>query len=143
MSDTKPSHASAPFEALLAASPLPMVGKTFEVWFKFEADLLASIQATMTELMGRQQEAAAAAREAFVRMAECRKPTEFWKIQQEFWSDCAQRTASNGSAVSATLLEFSRKTAADLETAGRAVMESARESGGELLRAAGSKPTSD
>jgi len=143
MSDRKPQHPETmPFEAMLNASPLPMVGKMVEAWFKFEADLLAGMQATMSEWMTRQQKAGAAASDVFTRLTECRDPAEFWKVQQQSWADCAQRAAADSSALSATLLEFSRKAAADIEQAGNTVMASAREGATELKQAAASKPGS-
>jgi len=137
MSEAKRPTSQAPFDALPV---LPVFSKTIEMWLKYQADLISGIHSTMTEWMDRQQEAVTAAQKAIARMSECRDPADFVKIQQEFWSECMQRTATNTNAFGATMYELTRKTAADIEEAGRAALQHAQDAGTELLKAAGSKP---
>jgi hypothetical protein len=144
MSDKRPSRSRIPVQipvnVEIGVPGLPALAKIADLWLECQVDLLTGAEATMIQWLERQREAADTLGQAIHRMSECRRPEDFMAVQQQFWSDCAQRTASETTAFGSACYELSRKAAADIGDAGRAVMDNVRDAGTTMLTAAGSKP---
>lgn len=113
------------------------------LWFASHAELLANVDALTHAWLDRRREGVEAMREAIQQMTECQDPAEMLQIQQEWLSGAVRRTADDIAALNDGISSMTKKATTEFERAARRVTEPLHPAGGEMLKAAGSKPHKD
>jgi hypothetical protein len=112
-----------------------------DLWFTAYAELLASLDALTHAWLHRCRNDVEAMRQATRQIAEWQTPTDMPRLRQAWLSDAIRRASEELAALSTGISALTDKATADFAKAARRVGEPPCGVSGEMLEAAGNKPS--